>query len=108
MGTMRFEGLLITGQPSDNVGDDMTFVHNQAVLLFGKLVSPIMSADSNGYLSFAIFPSGSKFGWSRWQEHQENIAKMAEILSKTNLRWVAVRYGDELGDASILRSSDLP
>lgn len=58
MSWIRHHGIIVT----DDDAEQLKAVHAFAVSIF-PVVSPILSADFNGYASFFIPPDGSKEGW---------------------------------------------
>lgn len=72
-------------------------------------VSELAQAPVNAYWSFAVFPDGSKEGWSesdRGDERRRNIVKAA---TEAGMDFVEVCFGGDLdvGEARVVHSGSL-
>ena len=102
MGYIRHHAIVVTGWRSDEVEE----AHGEAVEL-GCACSPVVASRTNGYVSFCVFPDGSKEGWD--ESEQGNDRRNGLILwmrERVDLDWVEVQYGDDERETKIVRHSD--
>jgi len=119
MGYMRHHGIMITG--SDLHEDSLfnkdnyltiSIVHEKAKQIFPeKLVSDLQMSVMNAYKSFAIFPDGSKEGWSDSDEGENRRDAFIKWIqgdtrSRSFIDWVEIQYGDDERMTRICRHSD--
>lgn len=112
MGYIRHHAILITcfNKPS------IEAAHEQALSIFKEehwadMVSPIVEAPVNGYMSFAIFPDGSKEGWNDSDKGDSYRVAFIEWLRQPQDRyfwdWALVQYGDDEEQTIIVDHSDI-
>jgi hypothetical protein len=108
MGYMRHHAIVVTSWQEEAVRDARA-----AAVTIGCAVSEMLRAPVNGYWSFFIAPDGSKEGWPASDEGDRRRDEFVEwIESHTGdeqsrwLSWVEVQYGDDDGEAALIRGSD--
>ncbi len=110
MGYMCHHAILITTYDEHHA----TRAHDRAETIFeDTLVSPVQESVINGYYSFAIFPDGSKEGWSASDKGDEHRTMFIAWLEKQRNEdrsswydWVEVQYGDDDLATRIVNDSD--
>lgn len=123
MGFMRHHAILVTTYDFEKVG----LAYGQAVKVFqsdsvsldstkitpADMVTPILQSPVNGYYTFAIFPDGSKEGWSESEAGNAMRATFLRYLDgqryadgSSPLKWAEVQYGDDNHETLIVRHSD--
>jgi hypothetical protein len=110
MGYMRHHGILITGFDKERV----QVAHQKAREIFDEtLVSEIKESVINGYYSFAIFPDGSKEGWTDSDRGDQNRVEFIAWLQaqlyedkSSPYDWVLVQYGDDELETCVVSDSD--
>ena len=109
MGYMRHHAIVITGWQAKNVEEAALEAER-----LGCICSRVVASEINGYLSFAIFPDGSKEGWSESDDGDARRNALIEWMRERSeakggshyLDWVEVQYGDDNGVTRIVRHSD--
>lgn len=89
---------------------EMRDVHQRAQETFAiGQVSPVCQSPVNGYVSFAVFPDGSKEGWLVSDRANQQRASFVAYLrslayedGSSSYSFVEFSYGDEDGPAFIL------
>jgi hypothetical protein len=109
MGYMRHHAILITTFSEE----DIKSAHEKAVEIFGDTVSEVRESKINGYRSFAVFPDGSKEGWTDSDAGDSQRAQFVAWLNEhryednsTSYDWVEVQYGDDNHETKIINDSD--
>lgn len=95
MGTIYHETIVATS------GDETCIkrARDIAIEIFSaRLVSEIIASPVNHYFSFMISTSGSKLGWTDYEDHVANTKTFGERMKDAAIGygyidWVAVRYG---------------
>jgi len=101
MGYCKHHAILVTDVDEVQIRK----MHKAAQKIFKhQLVSEIVPAISNGYITFMIAPDGSKEGWETSNEHDDKREKFFRYLANNRLRpdIVEVWY-DENGKSGIVR-----
>lgn len=70
-----------------------------------RLVSEIVDSKMNGFQSFFVAPDGSKEGFGRSKECDENRKILVEWLRANHYDWVEVRFGGDFGGACVESST---
>jgi hypothetical protein len=114
MGYRRHHAIIVTGCDYAQSRTALAAAHKFAQR-DGGVVSPIVASRLNGYLSFALFPDGSKEGWNNSNEGDAHRAALIEFMDgfryadgSSPLAWVEVQYGDDDGRTCIISHSDEP
>lgn len=119
MGYIRHHAMLVTG----SCGDWVERAHAKALKLSaerdadGLRTPPIVGALSdvcvNGTQTFAIYPDGSKEGWTTSDQGNVFRERLVEWLEEQRyedgsspLDWVEVQYGDDNRETKVCRDSD--
>lgn len=116
MGRIRHHAVVVTG-PSGGLRLDIRQVRARVAAICGEntpgLVSSVVLSVVNGYGTFIVAPDGSKEGRAESRHGDETRAKVIEYLESlrypaggTSFDYVEVLYGDENGEAKLLRHSD--
>jgi len=116
MGRMRHHAIVVTG-PSGGLRLDIRHVRARAAAICGEnmpgLVSPVVLSVVNGYGTFIVAPDGSKESRAESDHGDEMRAKVIEYLESlrypggdTSFDYVEVLYGDDRGEAKLLRYND--
>ena len=105
MGYIRHHAIIVTG----NYGEYLQKAHAAAKEIFPN-TSPISRFGMNKSQTFLIPPDGSKDGWEDSNVGDRRRARFIEYLESTqyedgssHLKWVEVMYGDDEGEAAIIR-----
>lgn len=107
MGYMRHHAIVVTGYEPDN-HDRVADAYGKAVSL-GLNVSNVIESPVNGYRSFLVAPDGSKEGWDdsdAGDKRRDAFVDWLRSLEDGWLAWAEVRYGDDDGQAAVIRGSD--
>lgn len=92
MGVIRHHAMIVTGYDMEDMKATRRFAE-----LCNLDPSPIMESHSNGYLTFFIPPDGSKEGWERSQEGDEERDRFKKFLRKRRVEdWVELAYGGDM------------
>ena len=117
MGYMRHHGMMMTSFSEKYI----KAAHDKALEIFGGykhisgrdfkgLVSGVSHEQVNGYRSFAVFPDGSKEGWSESDSGDKCRKEFKEWLAANNSKifvtWAEFQFGDEDGNNKMLDDSD--
>lgn len=116
MGYMRHHGILVTTFDEKLAAT----AHAKATEIFGDLVTPLVEARVNGYvsfavlpLSFAVLPDGSKEGWPDSDKGDQQRETFRDWLNTQReedrsscIDWVEVQYGDDEHETCIIDDSD--
>lgn len=81
----------------------ITKAHEEAVRIFGHLVTPIIDSGMNSYQSFFIAPDGSKEGWELSNEGDHNREEFIKFL-KAECEYASYcefYYGEDNGRSEI-------
>ncbi len=72
-------------------------------------MSELSSSALNSYWSFAVFPDGSKEGWSDSDKGDERRRNIVKAASEEGLNFVEVCFGGnlEVGEARVVHSGSL-
>jgi len=104
MGYIRHHAIIITSWK-----EEVSQAHEEAVKIFGDLVSNIVYSKVNLYASFFIAPDGSKEGWEESHEGDQKRDNYLEWVKAQTwsdgsswLDYVELFYGDDEGEAEIL------
>lgn len=78
MGYIKHNSMIITVSAAQN--GQLDLVYSKARKLFGNLVSEIILSPVNGYKTFFIASSGSKYGWDEYKQHEKCRQELAEFI----------------------------
>ncbi len=108
MGYMRHHAILVTTWK-----EEYAAAAHEVAERHCKSVSPVQESAINGYLSFAVFPDGSKEGWDESEEGDKGRAGLIAWLDSQRhsdgsspFDWVEVQYGDDKRDTLVCAHSD--
>lgn len=113
MGYMRHHTIVVTGHELETVHSacvEIAKKHNP-IGCDGSIftVSPLSEKAMNGYVSFAVFPDGSKEWWEHSDCGDRARDEIVELLKQHNrCAWVEVQFGDDEGDTKIICDSSHP
>lgn len=110
MGYMRHHAVLVTSWEKEAIEKARVI----AVSLFGEdMVSQTSPPSINGYVSFAVFPDGSKEGWEESDRGDIARAEFVQYMRENVYEdgsscfgWLEVQYGDDEHQTLIVNSSD--
>ena len=108
MGYMRHHAIIVTSYDEASI----TEAHKHATAC-GMCVSPVSDSVVNDYQSFAVFPDGSKEGWSD-SDHGDTAREIfikwmdSQRFSDGSgpLSWAEVQYGDDNRKTKVTAHSD--
>lgn len=113
MGYTRHHAIVVTSSIEDLVGE----AHATAVRIFeptAAQVTPLMRPTTNGFVSFAVLPDGSKEAWEESdaadRAREEFVTWLDERVyedGSTSLPWAEVQFGDENGKQRVVSASGL-
>jgi hypothetical protein len=105
MGYDRHHGMMVTGFREGQI----VKAHAEAERI-GLQVSPMVTSAVNGWVSFAVFPDGSKEGWTDSDAGEtrraEFIAWLVTNRHECWVDWVLFQYGDDERETIICDHSD--
>ena len=110
MGYMRHHAIFVTTYDKEKA----IAAHNKAKELFGDIVSELSKPAINGYISFVVFPDGSKEGWEPSDEGDENRDTFKAWLDQQAYEdgstsydwiWVELQYGDDDDENKVVADS---
>ena len=93
MGLMKHHAIVVTGWDQGTIDE----VRDLAVNMFGKLVTPIIPSETNGYLTFFVGPDGSKEGWDRSNLYDRKREEFMDHLKTRAVNAAEVQYFSETG-----------
>lgn len=106
MGYIKHEGMMFTAIDEKYLKP----VHDKALELFGipLCVSDISKPVTNGYVSFAIFPDGSKEGWDTSNYVEMCRKELIKFIrhEHCHVSWILFVLSDEQGMQRIIDGSD--
>jgi hypothetical protein len=103
MGYMKHKTIVVTHYKRNEIVD----VYLMAMKLPLE-ISHLSDECTNGYISFCVFPDGSKEGWERSDEADGAMDFLVKYIKEKYefMQWVEVVFGDEHGSPRITRSND--
>lgn len=110
MGYTRHHAIVVTSFDKPSI----EAAHQQALAIFKEeyacMVSSVNESPVNRWWSFAIFPDGSKEGWTASDRGNHYRASFVEWLKEPQDQffwdWVEVQYGDDAKQTMIIDDSD--
>lgn len=79
-------------------------LRNNAIKIFGNLVTEVIKSNINGYNTFFIAPDGSKEGWEDSDIGDKNRSLFLSYI-KGECDYAELFYGDDEGESKIINHS---
>ena len=94
MSSTRHDSIIVTGL-------DCSVVYAEAQRI-GMILSPLVEAHSNGFVSFCVFPDGANEKWTSSNIFDSKRKELIKVLKNNpDVDWVQVSFGGDGGKAQI-------